>query len=226
VLNLIASQNNSNPDSRYKSTSPTPSSSTNTDSGHSDTLSSASLDGTSSYYQPLKRQHSAVRVNILPECSPWSASFPIIDLHENGVINIRLTAFPVDAESDSLAWNPTNIPTSDLRSANPTVVFASPYVLYPHASFSVFRDGENEAIYTEFCQLLCHPPTHPESGWLYTSALVPGYWNVLSRGNFFPVHHQVLLFNVFWGVRCQIPRSTPSDKTFFPLTIMDHQSIL
>ena len=185
VLKLISNNHHSSdstPDSRYKSISPTPSSS-NTDSGHSDTVSSASLDCTSASQQPA-RQHSAIQVIILPECAPWQASLPVIDFRESEVINIRLTSFPMD-ESSPLPWDSANAPTLGLQSANPNVVFASPHVLYPHASFSVYRDGETEPIHSEYSQLMCHPPTHPDSGWLYTSALVPGYWNLLSRGSSF-----------------------------------------
>ena len=172
MLGLISHQHSSQADSDRRTSSPTPSS--NTSSGVSDTPSTSDPE-ISNHYQDQRR--TFLWVSILPEVVPWPAPFPVIDFIKSGPLNIRFTSFPQSTD-------PRTTSLLTLRAANPTVVFTSPFNLDLQASFSVFLDDGTLPIYSEVAPLI---PTLQDCEWLYVSTLIPGYWKILSSspGQFF-----------------------------------------
>jgi transcriptional enhancer factor len=136
---------------------PSPASSTSIDSACSPTLpvgDELCSNGSASH-------HTVMYIDILPERSPdmirsENSSLPRSDTGDV----IRASDYP-----------------RQLKSINPTISFTSPSRIVARARFTVH--SEDLIVHTENVPLLLLPDHPQSSGFVYTTKLVPKYWQVL-----------------------------------------------
>jgi hypothetical protein len=175
LLDLISNRNTSPTDCDPPISSPSPS-------------SDNSIQATS---PPPFRSHPQAKrtfiyVDILPEPLPWPSPFPIIRFTESGCnpLTIRFTSPPPDRDSSADPDLNNGVQSSSSSShdpQNPVVTFASPSILHPQASFSVFLLGETTPVHSEVVPLICCASPLQGCEWTYSTTLVPGYWKTLCK---------------------------------------------
>ncbi|KAJ3796040.1 TEA/ATTS domain family-domain-containing protein [Lentinula aff. detonsa] len=131
----------------------------------------------------IYRSPMTIWVHLVLERSSWSSAPPVISLVNNEKAMTQVIHL---APKSSLNFFSSSrhgfVDTGLLSHLESMVTFASPYVLEPQCSFSVFMDSPGLPIHSESAYLTAHSHTQ-SSGMMYSGRLVPGFWQSLCESS-------------------------------------------
>ncbi|KAG1739252.1 hypothetical protein EDB19DRAFT_1908894 [Suillus lakei] len=135
----------------------------------------------SSKHNPLPGTRTPVYIDILPESSSWWSTS---SSHSRGPSSLY------KSPQGAIAFHPSSNTPRRMRDIDPTVIFVSTSVVIAKSSYIILLDGA--PIHSEDTKLECIGrsgpyfissvnPSYDEGSFLYSTALVPKYWEVLCK---------------------------------------------